>query len=169
MDRRDWGHKRVKHDLVTKQQFTPKPNQRVCSHRGYPRRLLPHAQNHFSVTRRSDWSLQEDVCGWGVILRESGLQLQAAVYLVWCPPRSQGFPGGTSGKESTWQCRRYETWVDPWVGKIPWRRARQPTPVFLPGESPWTEEPGGLQSIGSQRVRQNWSNLTRTYALRAQG
>ena len=25
---------------------------------------------------------------------------------------------------------------DPWVGKIPWRRAWQPTPVFLPGESP---------------------------------
>ena len=24
------------------------------------------------------------------------------------------------------------------------------TPVFLPGESPWTEEPGELQSIGSQ-------------------
>ena len=23
----------------------------------------------------------------------------------------------------------------PWVGKIPWRRAWQPTPVFLPGES----------------------------------
>ena len=30
---------------------------------------------------------------------------------------------------------------DPWVGKIPWRRAWQPTPVFLSGESPWTEEP----------------------------
>ena len=28
-----------------------------------------------------------------------------------------------------------ETWVDPWVGKIPWRRAWQPTLVFLPGES----------------------------------
>ena len=28
-----------------------------------------------------------------------------------------------------------------------------PTPVFLPGESPWTEEPGGLQPMGSQRVR----------------
>ena len=40
----------------------------------------------------------------------------------------------------------------PWVGKIPWRRAWQPTAVFLPGESPWTEEPGGLQSMGSQRV-----------------
>ena len=23
---------------------------------------------------------------------------------------------------------------DPWVGKIPWRRERQPTPVVLPGE-----------------------------------
>ena len=41
---------------------------------------------------------------------------------------------------------------DPWVGKIPWRRAWQPTPVFLPGESPWTEEPGGLQSMGSPRA-----------------
>ena len=36
--------------------------------------------------------------------------------------------------------------------EIPWRRAWQPTPLFLPGESPWTQEPGGLQSMGSQRV-----------------
>ena len=41
---------------------------------------------------------------------------------------------------------------DPWVGKIPWRRAWQPTPAFLPGESPWTEEPGRLQSMELQRV-----------------
>ena len=33
---------------------------------------------------------------------------------------------------------------------MPWRRASQPFPVFLPGESPWTQEPGGLQSMGSQ-------------------
>ena len=31
-----------------------------------------------------------------------------------------------------WQCRR--PGFDPWVGKIPWRRTWQPTPVFLPGE-----------------------------------
>ena len=37
---------------------------------------------------------------------------------------------------------------DPWVRKIPWRRAWQPTPVFLPGESPWTEEPGGHSPWG---------------------
>ena len=42
--------------------------------------------------------------------------------------------------------------MDPLVRKIPWRTAWQPTPIFLPGESPWTEEPGGLQSMGLQRV-----------------
>ena len=31
---------------------------------------------------------------------------------------------------------------DPWVGKIPWRRKWQPTPVFLPGESHGQIEPG---------------------------
>ena len=36
----------------------------------------------------------------------------------------------------------------PGLGRFPWRRAWQPTPVFLPRESPQTEEPGGLQSIG---------------------
>ena len=49
------------------------------------------------------------------------------------------------------QCRR--PGFDPWVGKIPWRRTWQLTQVFLPGESPWTEEAGRLQSIGSHRVR----------------
>ena len=37
-----------------------------------------------------------------------------------------------------------ETWVNPCAGKIPWRRAWQPALVALPGESQWTEEPGGL-------------------------
>ena len=49
-----------------------------------------------------------------------------------------------------------ETWVWSLDWKIPWRRAWQPTPV-LSGESPWTEEPGGLQLMGSQRVRHDWA------------
>ena len=52
-----------------------------------------------------------------------------------------------------------------WVRKIPWRRAWQPTPVFLPGESPWTEEPGGLQFTGLQRVRQDWATKHSTCML----
>ena len=66
-----------------------------------------------------------------------------------------GSPGGSDGKELTGnegvQCWSPE--FNPWVEKVPWRRAWQSTPVFLPGESLWTEEPDGLQSVGSQRIR----------------
>ena len=51
------------------------------------------------------------------------------------------------------------------LGGLFWRRAWQPTPVFLPGESPWTEEPGGLQSMGSQRVGHNWATKQSTGGL----
>ena len=48
------------------------------------------------------------------------------------------FPGITSGsgKELNCQCRSHKRCgFDPWVSKIPWRRAWQPTPVSLPRES----------------------------------
>ena len=44
-----------------------------------------------------------------------------------------GLPWWLNSKESNCQCRRSQ--LDPWVGKIPWKRKRQPTPVFLPGKS----------------------------------
>ena len=45
------------------------------------------------------------------------------------------FPGGASGKEPDCQCRRWKRCgFNPWVRKIPWRRAGQPTPVSLSGE-----------------------------------
>ena len=49
---------------------------------------------------------------------------------------NMGFPGGSSGKEPTCQCRRCKRCgLDPWVGKIPWRSKWQPTLVVLPGTS----------------------------------
>ena len=59
-----------------------------------------------------------------------------------------GFRSGTSGKESSCQCRRCKrNGFDLWVRKIPWSRKWQPAPVFLPekfhgqrslvGYSPW--------------------------------
>ena len=61
-------------------------------------------------------------------------------YLDW----QGGFPGGASGEESTFQCRRCKRLgFNSWLGKIPWGRAWLSTPVFLPGElhrwrnSPW--------------------------------
>ena len=57
----------------------------------------------------------------------------------------------TTDEETEVECST-DTGFNLWVGKIPCRRAWQSTLVFLPGESPWTEQPGKLQSIGSQRV-----------------
>ena len=89
------------------------------------------------------------------------------LYVSWI-----GFPGGTHGKEPACQCRRWKRHrFNLWVGKIPWRRTWQPTPVFLPGESPGTEEPGGLQSTGLQSQtrlkRLNAHTRRRTHFIQA--
>ena len=47
--------------------------------------------------------------------------------------KKMGFPHNSVGKNICLQCRR--PGFNSWVGKIPWRRKWQPTPVFLPGES----------------------------------
>ena len=74
---------------------------------------------------------------------------------------AQGFPGDASVKEPTCKCRRCKRhWVPSWGQEDPPRgRTRKPTPIFLPGES-HGQEPGGLQSIGLQRVGHDWSDLS---------
>ena len=64
-----------------------------------------------------------------------------------------GFPGDTIGEEPTCQCRRYKRCrFDPWVGKIPQEKGMATPSSILAWRIPWTEEPGGLQSIGFHRV-----------------
>ena len=81
---------------------------------------------------------KESTCDAGDPSLIPGLRRSPGERIGWLPtPVFFGFPcgsnlqGGRSG-------------FNPWVGKIPQRRAWQPTAGFLPGESPWTEEPGGL-------------------------
>ena len=65
------------------------------------------------------------------------------------------FPCGSVCKESI--SNVWRPGFDPWVGKIPWRRERLPTPVF------WPEEYHGLYSPwGSQKVRHGWATFTFT-------
>ena len=66
-----------------------------------------------------------------------GLFWSLCVSFVICPAcTSTCLPGDSSGKEPACRCKRHKRLrSDPWVGKIPWRRAWQPTPAFLPGES----------------------------------
>ena len=58
------------------------------------------------------------------------------------------------GKEFACQCQRCG--FDPWVGRIPWKRKWQPTPVFLLGKSPGQRSLVGYSPWGSQRVRYDW-------------
>ena len=60
-----------------------------------------------------------------------------------------GFPGGSVVKNPPAQ---QEMWLDPWVGKIPWRRAWQPTPVFLPGESHGLGSLVGYSPLGHKEL-----------------
>ena len=55
-------------------------------------------------------------------------------------------------KQPACQCRRYlRHGLDPWVRTIPWRRACQPTPVFLLGESYGQRSLAGYSTWGCKK------------------
>ena len=56
-----------------------------------------------------------------------------------------------------------ETWVQSLDWEDPLEEGMAPTAVFLPGESPWTEEPGRLQYLGSQGVGHDWATKHTTH------
>ena len=62
------------------------------------------------------------------------------------------------GKETASQCRRCERCeFNPWVRRIPWKRAWQPTPVFLSGESHGERSLMGYSPLGCKE-----SDMTET-------
>ena len=63
---------------------------------------------------------------------------------------AKGISGGTSGKEPTCQCRRHEMWDQPMGREDPLEEGMATHSSILAWRIPWTEEPGGPQSIGSQ-------------------
>ena len=93
--------------------------------RGYScswgRRHVPSHQRLSMATKSLDCILR---------IIESHWSISGGPWSVW------GFPGGSAGKESACSMGYLGSipGFDPWVGKIPWRRERLPTPVFWPGE-----------------------------------
>ena len=113
-------------------------------------------------TSRNSYLLPVPPFGVGEYLVQGA---QGAPLFALCPelalggPAPLGFPDGSDSKESL--CWAGDLGWIPGLGRSPGGRAWQPTPIFLPGKSPWTEEPGGLQSMGSQRVGQDWDWVTK--------
>ena len=62
-------------------------------------------------------------------------------------------PWWFSDKESACQCKRPV--LDPWVGKIPWVRKWQPTPLSLPGKSHGQMSLAGYSPWGCKKVGLN--------------
>ena len=76
---------------------------------------------------------------------------------------SSGLPRWFGDKESTCQCRKHRRCkFDPWVGRIPRNRKWQAILAFLPGKFHGTEEPGRIQSMGSQS--QTWLKQLSSHA-----
>ena len=74
-------------------------------------------------------------------------------------------PGGASGKQPTCQCRRLKRcWFDPWVEKTPLEKGMATHSSILAWRIPWTEEPGGLQSMGVMKSR-TWLKWLSMHAL----
>ena len=68
--------------------------------------------------------------------------------------------------EPACQCRRHwrETWVQFLGQEDPLEEGMAVCSSILAWRSPWTEEPGRLQSVGLQRVGHDWSDLARMQA-----
>ena len=64
------------------------------------------------------------------------------------------FPGGSDGKESAFKAGDPDSILG-WEGPLEMEMATHSS--ILAWKIPWMEEPGRLQSMGSQRVRQNWA------------
>ena len=98
--------------------------------------------NHKPTLKKVDWDFKF---------------IQLSMHILQLP----GFPGGSDSKESANLPAMRRPGFNPWVGKIPWRRKWLPTPVSsLAWKLRWTEEPGGLQTIGAQRVAHDWAANT---------
>ena len=104
----------------------------------------------------------EKVDRWNsaLLCKPSSIPMPRGGSLYWFMHRYPvgGLPCWLSSKEFDRQCRRCR--FDPWVGKIPCRRAWQPTPVFLPGnplQYSWNPMDRGVwQAVHGAAKSQTW-------------
>ena len=75
-----------------------------------------------------------------------------------------GFPGGASGREPSCQCRRRKRQAQSPCQKDPLEKATATPSSILAWRIPMDRQPGELQSMGSQRVRHDLSELADTYS-----
>ena len=88
-----------------------------------------------------------------------------SIHAIWTSlSQNMGLPRWLSCKKSAWQCRRLRRCrFDSWVGKIPWRRKWQSTPVFLPGKSCGQRSLAGYSPWGHKELDMTEQQSTRAH------
>ena len=84
----------------------------------------------------------------------SSVSVSNPVVILNLTASKQSLPGGTTVKDSPANAGDVRDIFNPQVRKIPWGKKWQQSSSFA-WRIPWTEEPGHLQSKGSQRIRHN--------------
>ena len=84
-------------------------------------------------------------------------------FLIWSTIWFPGFPGDSHGKEPACQCRRIRDVVQSLGQEDSLQKEMAIHSNILAWRIPWTEEPGGLQSIALPRVGHDWSDCTHTH------
>ena len=90
------------------------------------RRMEYHTFPHFSKQRSPNCQRQRDYILGKIEQEQVETPQNISIY------QDYGFPGGSDSKEST--CNVGDLGTIPGLGRFPWRRAGQSTPVFSPGE-----------------------------------
>ena len=150
-----WFLPRTWYYINTGHRFTMSSPWEPDLHHIYTLRGEPNTLRHIRLTQnkcRLNWNEEP-----ATIVNAEILNL---VFVLSC------FAGGTSDKEPAchcWRCKRCG--FNPCVRKISWRRAQPSSPVFLPEESPWTEEPPGYSLTWLKRLSMHagcvqWSRYT---------
>ena len=105
--------------------------------------------------------VQTEIQGtWLHLLTETCLKAALSQQTDWttakmrAPTLIWGSPGGSAVEKCL---AVQETWVYPWVRKIPWRRKWQPIPVFLPGKSHGERGLVGYSPWGHKRVEHDFA------------
>ena len=88
-----------------------------------------------------------------ILFPESGLHIQLLVHFLPLHNRCLGFPGGSAVKNTP---AVQEIWIQSLGQEYPLEEEMAAYASILAWEISWSGEPGGLQSLGLQRVRHNW-------------
>ena len=115
-----------------------------------------HGQNIVLTCKLENWLMQKEIS-----MRWHAQIISKVVWQIYLFP-----PSWLRDKKSACLCIRHV--FNPQVGKILWRRKWQPIPVFLPGKS-HRQEPGRLQSMGSQIVKHDLATKEQHSARYCQG